>query len=73
MRGRQKENSSEREREPGEGTKGEGGRESQGDSTLSKEPDAGLYLTTPRSRPQLKSRVGCSAEPCGRSMDITVF
>ena len=33
-------------------------RESQADSLLNAEPDAGLELTTLRSRPELKPRVG---------------
>jgi len=35
-------------------------RESQAYSTLSAEPNAGLNLTTLRSQPELKPRVGCS-------------
>ena len=39
------------------GTEGE--REFQADFPLSTEPDSGLQLTTLRSQPELKSRVGC--------------
>ena len=40
------------------GADGEGGRESQGGSMPSTEPDAGLNHTTMRLLPELKSRVG---------------
>ena len=38
---------------------GRGERESQADFVLSAELDVGLNPTTPRSLPELKSRVGC--------------
>jgi len=41
------------------GTSRRRGRESQVESVLSVEPDAGLDLTTLGSRPELKSGVGC--------------
>lgn len=42
--------------------RGPKGRESQADAMLSMEPDAGLSLTTVKSRPELKPRVGGLAD-----------
>ena len=42
--------------------RGRRGRESQADSPLSMEPNAGLNLTTLRPQPETKSRVRCSTD-----------
>ena len=51
----------ERERVHVHGGGAEGEWESQADSLLSAKSDVGLGLTTPRSQPELKSRVKYSA------------
>lgn len=58
------------EHEWGEGADGEGKRASPADSALSMEPGVGLELTTPRSRPELKSTQ--PAEP-PRCPGLTIF
>ena len=60
----------ERAREQEEGQRE---RKSQADSLLSKEPDARLDLTTLRSRPELKSRVGHSTNEAIQTLQHSTF